>query len=189
MNTKQKWATAIIIPVTAFITITAITSPNNQNRTTEADVQADTSHHARAQYEGNVKFNGDSPDVEQSIRAIRELSANPELSKAEKVERVKALANGSEVSTIVLSQYTNSLVLSVRNRTLLDDKSETGRLIELYRAELVAIKNNYAGFNGEFAKDYVSVQENLYRYQNAQNSDDVNSLLERLDSNVNQVEY
>jgi hypothetical protein len=53
----------------------------------------------------------------------------------------------------------------------------------------VAVKNNYAGFNGEFAKDYVTIQENLYRYQNAQNSDTVNSLLERLDGNVNQVEY
>jgi hypothetical protein len=187
---KQKIVAAVIIPISAVLVATAIASPNNNHRDTAPPPPADTSHHATSQKQGNVKFNGESPDVEKALDKIRsEIGFNSKLSDQAKVDSVIKLAKESDVSSQLLNDYTNALVISVRNGAILENSSNTGDLITLYKAALVAEKNHHAGFNGTFADEYVAVQSALYLNQDARWRDDVQAHLAKIDSVINSVEY
>lgn len=186
---KQKIVAAVIIPISAVLVATAIASPNNNHRDTAPTPPADTSHHASAEKKSNVKFNGESPDVEKAIDKVREIAVNPELDKQVKIDKVKALAKDCDVSTTILNNYTNGLVINVREGIVLEHRAGVSDLIWLFKAELIAEKNHHAGFNGEFADEFVKLQEDMYRNYDAKDSADAQGRLYKLQENVNNVEY
>jgi hypothetical protein len=186
---KQKVIASILIPVAGVLVAAAIASPNNNHRETTPPPPADTSHHASAEKKSNVKFNGESPDVEKAIDKARDIATNEKLSRREQIDQVKALAKDCDVSTEILNQYTNGLVLNVREGIILEHRAGVSDLMWLFKGALVAEKNNHAGFNGEFADEFVQLQEDMYMNWDAKDSAEAEGRLNKLQENVNNVEY
>jgi hypothetical protein len=186
---KQKVVASIVIPVSAVLVAVAIASPNNNHRETAPDKPVDTSYHATAEKKSNVKFNGESPDVEKAIEQIREIAVDDSLAKTEKIDKTMSLAHQVDVSASILSEYTNNLVINVRNGILLEDRAGVSDLIWLFKGEVVAHKNNHAGFNGEFADDFVQVVKNLYRGTDTADDTFIQENMAQLNANINKVEY
>lgn len=186
---KQKIVAAVIIPVSAVLVATAIASPNNNHRETAPDKPVDTSYHATAEKKGDVKFNGDSPSVDKAIDEIGRMSENADMTPTEKVDKIRSLAKGVTLSNQLLEQYSGSLVMVVRDgRMLENDRTEHGKLLEIFRAAVVGYKM-HGTYTGDFADDYLQIVTALYRNTDTPDSDFIQENMNQLEKNINNVEY